>query len=52
MDVFIGSDVACAKGKYLPLVICSQENGRLVHLPLTNYTLKPPRGIEQRINIA
>jgi hypothetical protein len=45
MDVFIGIDVACAKGKYLPLVICSKENGRLVPLPLANYQIKPPRGL-------
>lgn len=36
MDVFIGIDVACAKGKYLPLVICTKENGRL--LPLCKET--------------
>ena len=45
MDVFIGIDVACAKGKYLPLVICSEENGRLIPLPLANYQTNPPRGI-------
>ncbi len=33
MDVFIGIDVTCAKGKYLPLVICTQENGRLLPFP-------------------
>ena len=43
MDVFIGIDVACAKGKYLPLVICTLENGRLVPFPLAGYPIKPPR---------
>ena len=43
MDVFIGIDVACAKGKYLPLVICTLENGRLVPFPLASYPIKPPR---------
>lgn len=37
MDVFIGIDVACAKRKYLPLVICTQENGRLIPFPLASY---------------
>lgn len=45
MDVFVGIDVACAKSKYLPLVICSKEAGRLMPLPLANYKMKPPRGI-------
>ena len=45
MDVFIGIDVACAKGKYLPLVICTLENGRLVPFPLASYPIKPPRGL-------
>ena len=38
MDVFIGIDVACAKGKYLPIVMCSQENGRLIPLLLAYET--------------
>ncbi|GFD91050.1 hypothetical protein KUL152_32760 [Tenacibaculum sp. KUL152] len=52
MDVFIGIDVACAKGKYLPLVICTQENGRLIPFPLASYPIKPPRGLdkEQTVN--
>lgn len=45
MDVFIGIDVACAKGKYLPLVICTLENGRLLPFPLASYPIKPPRGL-------
>ena len=51
MDVFIGIDVACAKGKYLPLVICSQENGRLIPLPLGHYQIKPPRGLGNALTL-
>ena len=51
MDVFIGIDVACAKGKYLPLVICSKENGRLLPLPLANYQIKPPRGLGNALTL-
>ncbi|WP_100656993.1 DUF429 domain-containing protein [Alteromonas flava] len=51
MDVFIGIDVACAKGKYLPLVICSKENGRLIPLPLANYQIKPPRGLGNTLTL-
>lgn len=51
MDVFIGIDVACAKGKYLPLVICSQENGRLIPLPLGHYQIKPPRSLGNALTL-
>lgn len=51
MDVFIGIDVACAKGKYLPIVMCSQENGRLVPLPLGHYSIKPPRGLGNALTL-
>ena len=51
MDVFIGIDVACAKGKYLPLVICSEENGRLIPLPLANYQIKPPKGLGNALTL-
>ena len=51
MDVFIGIDVACAKGKYLPIVMCSQENGRLVPLPLGQYPIKPPRGLGNALTL-
>lgn len=51
MDVFIGIDVACAKGKYLPLVICSQENEQLIPLPLANYQIKPPRGLGNALTL-
>lgn len=51
MDVFIGIDVACAKGKYLPLVICSKEGGRLLPLPLANCQIKPPRGLGNALTL-
>ncbi|WP_414828397.1 DUF429 domain-containing protein [Alteromonas sp. H39] len=51
MDVFIGIDVACAKGKYLPLVICSKENGRLLPFPLASYPIKPPRGLGNALTL-
>ena len=44
MDVYIGIDVACAKNKYLPLVMCYWENGRLLPLLLANYHIKAPQG--------
>ncbi len=44
MDVYIGIDVACAKDKYLPLVMCYWENGRLLPFPLANYHIKAPQG--------
>ena len=34
MDVFIGIDVACAKGKYCPISICIEKHGKLVPLHL------------------
>ncbi|MBD3586232.1 DUF429 domain-containing protein [Salinimonas sp. HHU 13199] len=43
--MFIGIDVACAKGKHLPLVICRQEKGRLLPIPLANHQIKPPKGL-------
>lgn len=45
MDSFIGIDVACAKGKYLPLVVCRQEDGLLLPLPLASHSIKPPKGL-------
>lgn len=45
MDVFVGIDVACAKGKHLPLVICRQEKGQLLPIPLANHQIKPPQGL-------
>jgi len=51
MDVFIGIDVACAKDKYLPLVICTRQNGRLLPFPLANYQIKPPRGLGNALTL-
>ena len=39
---FIGIDVAFAKAKRLLIVICVQEDGRLVPLPLADKKLPPP----------
>ncbi len=43
MDVYIGIDVACAKDKYLPLVMCYWESERLIPLPLASSPIKPPK---------
>jgi hypothetical protein len=45
-DAFVGIDVAIAKGKRLPIVICTKRQGRLLPLPLgiDPYVL-PPAGI-------
>ena len=51
MDVFIGIDVACAKRKYLPLVICGIEGERLVPFPLAKYPIKPPRGLGNALTL-
>lgn len=51
MDVFIGIDVACAKRKYLPLVICGNERERLVPFPLANHPIKPPRGLGNALTL-
>ena len=41
---FIGVDVACRKGKHLPISICTWEEGRLVPLALRRLRIAPPRG--------
>lgn len=43
-DVFIGIDVACGRGKYLPVVICYQDGETLRPLPLNTFAQKPPQG--------
>ena len=45
MDVFIGIDVACAKGKYCPISICIEKDGKLVPLHLAKEVIQPPRGL-------
>lgn len=41
---FIGIDVAIAKGKYLPMVVSIQEQGRLIPQRLRSLNVAPPRG--------
>ena len=43
---WVGVDVACAKGKHLPIVVCVKEQGRLIPLALRDLEhLSPPRGM-------
>jgi len=45
MDAFAGIDVSFAKNKYLPISICTFNNGRIYPLPLKSKKgLVPPRG--------
>ncbi|OQW72510.1 MAG: hypothetical protein BVN35_13915 [Proteobacteria bacterium ST_bin11] len=41
---YVGIDLAFAKNKHLPIVVCSWENGRLVPQPLRRFAFAPPRG--------
>lgn len=41
---FAGIDVAIARGKYLPVVVCTWRDGRLVPEPLRRLHAYPPRG--------
>ncbi|RUO68567.1 DUF429 domain-containing protein, partial [Pseudidiomarina salinarum] len=43
-DVVIGIDVACAKDKPLPVVICYQDGDTLRPLLLNSFAQQPPRG--------
>src|SRR5215217_5177932 len=44
-EVFVGIDVAFAKQKFLPIIICEWEGERLLPLPLRRMTSRlPPRG--------
>ena len=43
-ECFVGIDVAFAKRKRLPVVICTWEQGRLVPVPLRGLEIAPPRG--------
>ena len=43
-DCFIGIDVAFAKRKRLPMVVCAWEGERLVPYPLRTIPIEPPRG--------
>lgn len=44
MDAFVGIDVACAKGKVLPVSVCIRREGTLEPLPLKSMKPCPPRG--------
>ena len=43
-SAYIGVDVAIAKGKHLPVVVCVSEDNRIVPQRLRNLDLAPPRG--------
>jgi hypothetical protein len=44
MNAYVGIDVACAKGKRLPIVICTRCSDGLRVLPLKEFVHQPPRG--------
>lgn len=44
-SAFVGIDVACAKTKRIPIVVCEWENGRLIPKDLKRFSFKPPKGI-------
>jgi hypothetical protein len=48
---FIGVDVAFAKHKRLPIVICAWQGSRLVPYPLRTLNLEPPRGLGNAASI-
>jgi hypothetical protein len=41
---FVGNDLAIAKNKHLPVVVCTWEQDRLIPQPLRRLDLTPPRG--------
>jgi hypothetical protein len=43
-DAYVGIDVAFAKGKQLPISICTWQDGRLLPQPLRLLAPRPPRG--------
>jgi hypothetical protein len=43
-DAFVGIDVAFAKGKRLPVCVCTWQDGRLVPVPLRRLGFGPPVG--------
>jgi hypothetical protein len=43
-DVYVGIDVACAKAKRLPVVVCRRRNDVLEPLNLRHSRTKPPKG--------
>jgi len=42
---YIGIDLAIAKGKFLPVVVCTWDDGRFVPQPLRQLELVPPQGM-------
>lgn len=44
MEAYVGVDVAFAKKKRLPIVVCTVRDGRFVPLQLRESTAKPPHG--------
>src|SRR4051812_20540431 len=42
---YIGIDLAIAKEKFLPIVVCTWEDGRFIPLPLRRLGLRPPQGM-------
>ena len=51
MEAFCGIDVACAKAKLLPVVVCVREGTRLRALPLRMRGPIPPRGMGNRLSV-
>ncbi len=43
-SAYVGIDVAIAKGKHLPVVVSTLEEGRLIPRPLKRLGVAPPRG--------
>jgi uncharacterized protein DUF429 len=41
---YVGIDLAIAKNKHLPVVVCTWEHGHLIPLPLRRLSLTPPQG--------
>ena len=51
-EAFAGIDVACAKRKPLPIVVCMRRAGSLVPVPLRSRALpEPPRGMGNALTI-
>jgi hypothetical protein len=47
MDAYVGVDVACAKGKRLPIIVCTRDSDGLQLLPLrtsVRFDHRPPKG--------
>ena len=44
MNAYVGIDVACAKGKRLPIMICTRGSAGLRLLPLKEFAHHPPQG--------